>query len=188
MPGGTAKPPATGLEDSAVAAVREKVRQLPWKKWAKVKLGVTNYQLMRHDADQVQNAMCAAMARDGITLEQATEVARHALAEAKGPVYVVRAFEPKRLGEWLRRLEAEPLAEDTLPLPGAPVTQVSGLKPVTQGKGAGSEPDEVVTARPVLPACSTCRAEEGETYPSARTVTGADGREQRCPDCLPPAA
>lgn len=178
MPGGTAKPPATGLEASAVAAVREKVQQLPWKKWAKVKLGVTNYQLMRHDADQVQNAMCAAIARDGITLGQATEVARHALAEAKGPVYVMRAFEPKRLGEWLRRLEAEPLAEDTLPLPGAPVTQ---------GKDAGSEP-EAATAKPVLPACSTCRAEEGETYPSARTVTGADGREQRCPDCLPPAA
>lgn len=188
VPGGTAKPPATGLEESAVAAVREQVRRLPWRKWAKVKLGVTNYQLMRHDADQVQNAMCAAMARDGITLEQATEVARHALAEAKGPVYVVRAFEPKKLGEWLRRLEAEPLAEDALPLPGAAKSQFSDPKPAKQQGSAAADPDDGEPSKPVLPACSTCDAEEGETYPNARTVTGADGREQRCPDCLPPAA
>lgn len=129
--------------------MRKQVRRLPWQKWAKTKLGVDNYQLMRHDADLIQNAVCSAMARDGITLEEATEVARHALAEAKGPVYVVRAFEPKKLGEWLRRLEVEPLAEDTLPLPGAPAAQAGNAKLTKRAKGAAAEPDEDDVAKPV---------------------------------------
>ncbi|WP_431879226.1 hypothetical protein [Amycolatopsis sacchari] len=187
VPGGTAEPPATGWDESLVAAVREQVRRLPWRKWAKVKLGLADYKLVAHDADQVQNAMCTAMARDGITLEQATEVARHALAEAKGPVYVVRAFEPKKLGEWLRRLEAEPLAEDTLPLPGVVKSQASVPKPAKPGKDATAETDEVATVKPVLPACPTCEAREGEGL-GGRTVVGDDGRHRPCPDCRPAAA
>ncbi|WP_431910030.1 hypothetical protein [Amycolatopsis thermoflava] len=189
VPGGSAEPPATGWDESVVAAVRKQVRRLPWRKWAKVKLGVADYQLMAHDADQVQNAMCAAMTRDGITLEQATEVARHALAEAKGPVYVVRAFEPKKLGEWLRRLEAEPLAEDTLPLPGVAKAQVSQPKPDKQQvtESAAANPDRGEPPKRVLPACPTCEAREGEGL-GGRTVVGDDGRHRPCPDCRPVAA
>lgn len=173
-------PPATGLEENAVAAVREQVRRLPWQQWAKVKLGVENYQLMRPDADKIQDAMCSAMARDGISLEQVTEVARHALAEAKGPVYVIRAFEPTKLGEWLRRLEleVEPLAEDTLPLPGQPERD-SAAKPVKQGKGAGARAGQVA-----LPACEVCGADE-DTPAGERQVYVGPGVIRHC-DCTAP--
>jgi hypothetical protein len=134
---------------------------------------------MRIDADQIQQAVCSAMARDGITLEQSAEVARHALAEAKGPVYVVRAFEPKRLVEWLRRLEVEPLAEDTLPLPGAPV---GAAKLAQRAKGAVVELGEA--AKPGLQACDTCSSSAGDPR-GDRLVIGADGRNTWCPDCIP---
>lgn len=187
MPGGAAKPPATGQDERQVAAVREVVRRLPWGEWAKLRN--PEWRLTPADADEVQAAICKAMASTGITLDQVAAIGQAALSEAQSdqPItYVTNAF-TKHLARRVRALAVEPLADNPLPLLGTAKSQVSAPKPAKPGKGAGSEPDEVATAKPVLPACSTCRAEEGETYPSARTVTGADGREQRCPDCLPPA-
>jgi hypothetical protein len=189
VPGGTAKPPATGLEEGAVAAVRHLVRRLPWRDWAELR-GV-KFQLMENDADAVQAAICEAMASAGITLDQAAEIGRAALAEAKtNPVgYVTDAFR-KHLPRRLRALAVEPLADNPLPLPALPTaaTPHAGASKAVgqQGTGTATNPVDGPTPTLVLPACPTCRAQEGETYPNARTVTGADGREQRCPDCLPP--
>lgn len=187
VPGGPAEPPATGLDERQVDEVRQLVRALPWREWAEAR--GAEFQLMAFDADVVQAAICEAMTGAGITLDQAAEIGRAALGEAKSksPVgYVADAFR-KHLPRRLRALAIEPLAENPLPLPSAAKPPVSVPKLAKQGKATPAEPDEA-EPKPVLPACSTCRAEEGETYPSARTVTGADGREQRCPDCLPPAA
>jgi hypothetical protein len=175
VPGGTAKPPATGLEERT-AAVRGLVRRLPWADWAKRR--ETNFRLTRGDADVVQTAICEAMASAGITLDQATMIGQAALGEARSnPVgYVSDAFR-KHLPKRLRALEVEPLADEPLPLPEKPTPKLA--------KSAAAAPGEAEPAPPVLPACSTCGAAEGDPI-GYRQVAGADGdREVFCPDCHP---
>ena len=187
VPGGAAQPPATGMDERQAAEVRELVRQLPWIRWAELR--GTKFQLMQGDADVLQAAICEAMASAGITLDQAAEVGRAALGEAKtNPVgYVTDAFR-RHLPRRLRALAVEPLADNPLPLPGTPDPQVSGSKPGKQGKGpAAAVPDDGEKPKPELPACTTCDCGEGEEVGN-RTVVGADGRHRRCPDCRPAAA
>lgn len=199
VPGGTAKPPATGLHEQAVTESRQLVRRLPWSEWAELR-GV-EFQLMQGDADAVQAAICDAMAAAGITLDQAAEIGRAALAEAKtNPVgYVTDAFR-KHLPRRLKALAVEPLANNPLPLPnapssarpGAPKPQAGTSKAVGQqgtGRPAAGPVDagDSTTSTPALPACVTCEAREGEGL-GGRTVIGDDGRHRPCPDCRPAAA
>ena len=187
MPGGTAKPPATGQDERQVAAVREVVRRLPWGEWAKLRN--PEWRLTPVDADAVQGAICEAMASTGITLDQVAAIGQAALSEAQSdqPVtYVTNAF-TKHLTRRLRALAVEPLADNPLPLLATAKPQASAPKPAKSGKDAAAGPDEAAPTKPVLPACPTCEAREGEGL-GGRTVVGDDGRHRPCPDCRPAAA
>lgn len=176
------------MDERLAVAVRELVvRRLPWEEWADSR--ETGFKLSPFDADQVQTAICEAMASAGITLEQAAVIGQTALGEAKSnPVgYVTDAFR-RHLSRRLRSLVVEPLSDNPLPLLNKPKRQVGATKRAKQGEGAAAGTDAGEAAKVVLPACSTCDAREGEQYPAARTVTGDDGREHPCPDCLSPAA
>lgn len=192
VPGRSAQPPATGQDEALAGEVRELVRQLPWEEWARLR--EVKFRLTTADADLVQEAVCEAVTSGGITLEMALEIGQAAVSEAKtAPAkYVIDAFS-KHLRRWVRRLAVEPMAAEPLPLlasaaplprrrgPGAPAAAASAA--VTAG------PQDAPPAVPEwLPECLTCDAREGERFPSARTITGEDGRERRCPDCLPPVA
>jgi len=179
-PGGAAKPPAAGRDEKLAGVVREQIRRLPWRERAR-ELGKTGFQLSRLDADQLQAVMCEAISRHGLTLEQAVEIARHALAKAESPSYVVCAFKPANLARWRRRVEVEPLADNPLPLPESPVSTGDKQPENPQRKpAAADQPGREVP----LPACSTCGAREG-TKPNFRTVERPDGSVGPCPDCLP---
>lgn len=157
------EPPAAAATGVDEASVRDLVRRLPWARWATAR-GMT-WRLNQADADLVHAAICAAIAEAGISLEQATEIALAALAEAKtNPVgYVTDAF-GKYLRRRLRSLRYEPLADDPLPL-----TPVNGRDADTER---------------VLPACSTCGAREGDR----RHDRVIDGPPRRiCPVCHPDA-
>jgi hypothetical protein len=186
VPGGAAKPPATGMDERRTAAVRELVRRLPWDEWAKRR--EAKLRLTQGDADVVHAAICEAMASAGITLDQAAAVGLAALAEAKSnPVgYVADAFR-KHLARRLRALAVEPLSDSPLPLPGKKPQAGPQLADQQHKGAAAANPDVGKPAKPVLPACATCGAREGEDW-NFRTVPGDDGRERPCPACLPAAA
>jgi hypothetical protein len=174
VPGGTAKPPATGLDERQVAAVRELVRRLPWARWAK--RHNPDFWLTPVDADTVQTAICSAIATTGVTLDQAGEIGRTALGQAKTtPVkYVTDAFGPTHLARRLRALDAEPLSDNPLPLPGD----------IESEKAPAAAPAGAKQAKPVLGKCDTCKALEGDEK-FKRRIEGPDGRLGWCTDCLP---
>jgi hypothetical protein len=180
--GGAAKPPATGRDEAHLAEVRGLVRRLPWTEWAQLR-GV-DFQLSRKDADQVQAAMAAAITTAGITLDEAIEIGRAALADVaktSQPVgYVVNAFGPRHLPGRLRALTAEPLAADPVSLPvKASPSGIDGKSSRTRQVAQLDEPKAAAISRPE---CSTCGSSEGDGR-GGRTVTGEDGFERPCPDC-----
>lgn len=91
--------------------VRDLVRRLPWIEWAEVR-GVSG-RLNRAAANLVHAAICDAMTRADISIDQATEIALAVLREVKtDPVRcLVDAF-GKDLPERLRALQHTPLAAD----------------------------------------------------------------------------
>ncbi|GAA1983180.1 hypothetical protein [Amycolatopsis minnesotensis] len=176
--GGTAKPPAAGKDEALVAAVRELVRQLDWREWAK--RNRKTFSLRMSDADTVQAAVVAAIERGQVSLEQAAEVAVQALSEAAGnPVmFVAGAFKAPQLARRLRALEAEPLSDDPLPLPDTGAREpAAAAKPTAAGQRLVE----------VLPACGTCDAREGEPLGWRTVQCPEQEREIPCPDCGPTA-
>ncbi|HEX6359541.1 hypothetical protein [Actinophytocola sp.] len=169
VPGGTAAPPATGLEADQAAAVRELVSRLGWAEWSRRRTN-GRFWLSLAGANEVEAAICAAVARGAVTLDQAAQVAQDALFEArKTPVvFVARAFSSPTLERRILALGAAPLSDNPMPAPDEP--------------DEPTEPAPAGTA--VLPACSTCRAAEGETA-QYRWVEDDDRRARPCPDCLP---
>ncbi|GAA0645794.1 hypothetical protein GCM10010174_81030 [Kutzneria viridogrisea] len=186
VPGGAAQPPATGKDEALLAQVRRLVARIPWAPWAKRQ--EVQYQFNLMDARLVAEPIYAAIAANRLTIEQAELIGPAALNEvtrsAKPADYVASAF-GVHLDKWLDRITPVLPEEDLLPLPGVPAAAPSGPgRDKRQGpRPATTEPDGGEEPKRVLPACATCRAEENEHYPSARTVTGADGREVPCPDC-----
>jgi hypothetical protein len=181
VPGGTAEPPATGLDERHVAAVRELVRRLPWTRWANHHN--RHFVLSPADADAVQKAMCSAISTAGVTLDQVGEIGRTALGEAKTkPVkYVIDAFGPTHLTRRLRALDAEPLSDNPLPLPGdsepgnAPATRT---KPV-RAKRALAKQAELADEK-----CEKCGCAADDPK-FMRRVDDPDGRARWCPVCVP---
>ena len=162
MPGGAAEPPATGHSAELVAAVRQRVRELGWQQWAASR-GIVGFTLSQEHATRLTCAMAAAIGTVGITLDQATEVAQHALLAAKtanAALFVANAFTPKTLAEWLRRLTAEPLAARPLPLP-APLGEAEFTAATQPGEpevgSAGTRSAAAAAPVPTAPAhCGEC--------------------------------
>jgi hypothetical protein len=169
VPGGPAAPPATGLDDDQAAAVRELVGRLGWAEWSRRRVN-GRFRLSRAGADEVQAAICAALVRGYVAMDQVAAVGQAALFEAKKtPVaYVARAFSPANVGRHIRALGDEPLSDDPLPPPD---------EPDERNDRAPAPPDDA------LPACTTCgaRAGEGAQY---RWVTGSDDVAHPCRDCV----
>ncbi|RJQ74180.1 hypothetical protein D5S17_23200 [Pseudonocardiaceae bacterium YIM PH 21723] len=179
VPGGAAKPPATGKEEPA-KEVRQVLRELPWKAWAE-KYN-PEFRLLTKEATELVQVICSAMVTRGIALDDVKTIARQALstAESNPTRYLKNAFTTK-LDQRLDELEVEPLSENPLPL----------LPRVGKGAKASKARVEQVV-EPVIEnsestaACSTCRALEGDG-PAPRQVMGPDGSSP-CPDCRPEAA
>lgn len=170
VPGGAAKPPATGEDEQLRQAVAELVAKLPWWDWAaKAK---REWVPSLNDGKQVQDAILGAMMTAGITLDQATEIACAALREANGNpvVYLTTAFS-SRLERWLRVIQPLPLSDDPLPLEPVASTPLASA--------ASQEPARVEEPVPYRPECATCGAHEGEG-PKYRRVPDEAGRMRPC--------
>lgn len=183
VPGGTAEPPATGWDERRLAEVREVARALPFREWHAVH-GKPDWMLTTYDTDRLQRAICAAVDRAGISLDQARAIGQAAVSEAKKtPVsYVLNAFGDKNLPTWLRRVVPEPAAKRPLPLLRLAST------------AARSKSDDLAPSHPAAsPAvaagqkCPGCDAEP-DAPRLERQVERPDGRLGFCPVCCPPAA
>lgn len=182
VPGGTAEPPATGLDEAWLAEVREVVRSFPVNAWY-VKRG-QRQELSISDTDRLQAAVVDAIARTSMTLEHARKIGQAAVSEAKKfPVrYTEQAFNETNLPKWLARIAPEPEARSPLPLLDL-APEVS--RPTSAKRPAGRD---VVVDQPAVPSasvrpakCGTCRA-PAEAAWNERFVAATG---EPCPDCYP---
>lgn len=169
MPGGAAEPPATGHTPELAAAVRQRVRELGWQQWAESK-GLRGFTLNQEHATRLTSVMASAIVTTGITLDEATEVAQHALLAAKtanAALFVANAFAPKTLAEWLRRLAAEPLAAAPRPLP----LPLGTTEPAVASTRREPEPGSTEPASTTPAHCGECgNPALGESNPAIRDV------------------
>ncbi|MFE5565977.1 hypothetical protein ACFQ68_13405 [Amycolatopsis japonica] len=183
VPGGTAKPPATGKDEPTLAEVREVVRSFPINAWY-ARAGQLQLFLSEPDTDRLLAAVLDAMRRTSITLEQVQQVGQAAVSEAKKvPVrYAEQAFSEANLPKWLARITPEPEARNPLPLLDL-APEVSA--PTSAKRPAGRD---VVADQPAAPKapvraakCGTCRA-PAEALWNERLVPATN---EPCPDCFP---
>uniref|UniRef100_UPI003F49ACBC hypothetical protein n=1 Tax=Amycolatopsis sp. CA-293810 TaxID=3239926 RepID=UPI003F49ACBC len=182
VPGGTAKPPATGRDEVWVEEVREAARSFPVKAWYAAR--GQKQGLSMGDADRLKAAILAAMARTSLTLEQVRQIGQAAVSDAKkSPVtYAEQAFSAANLPKWLARITPEPEALNPLPLLDL-APEVSEPRSAQRPAGRDAVVDQpVVPSASVRPArCGTCRA-PAEAAWNERFVQATD---EPCPDCFP---
>ncbi len=185
VPDGTALPPATGMDERQVGAVREAVRSFPINAWY-AKRGQVRA-MSRQDADLLQSAVCDAMQRYGLTLEQVREIGQAAVSDArKTPVtYVAAAFGAK-LPIWLARVSPEPGAANPLPLLDGAIEAPKAVKNsanIAASTDATCQPEPGVMTGP----CPGCGAEPGQPR-MYRMVEVDAGWMAPCKVCCPPTA
>jgi hypothetical protein len=191
VPGGTAKPPATGQEAAVRAAVRELVLQLPWAAWAQ-RHGQADFEFTEDDLHLVASAIAEAMSSTGMTLEQAGKIGQTALAEAtsKPVAYLAGkngAFRPPKLARRLRALRTVRLSDTPLPLPEFGDLAAAGARARGVGRAGGQPAAKAPPAGPgpsMGGPCEECGA-TADTPMGERLVPGPEGRDMFCPRCKP---
>ncbi|RSN05990.1 hypothetical protein DMC63_37925 [Streptomyces sp. WAC 05977] len=182
MPGGTAKPPATGMDEAWLQEVRETAKSFPVNDWY-AKRGQKQV-LSTGDTDRLLAAILAAMKRTSLTVEQVRQIGQAAVSEAKkSPVkYAEQAFSAANLPTWLARITPEPPAKNPLPLLDV-VPEVSEAKPAKGPAVRAAVVDEPATPNASIRAakCETCRAPaEARWHERFVPATG-----EPCPTCFP---
>ncbi|MBE1580390.1 hypothetical protein ACFORH_43495 [Amycolatopsis roodepoortensis] len=183
VPGGTAEPPATGMDEAWGEEVREAARSFPVKAWYAAR-GQTQG-LSKGDTDRLKTAILAAMARTSLTLEQVRQIGQAAVSEAKkSPVtYAEQAFSAANLPKWLARITPEPEARIPLPLLDL-APEVTESTPAKRPAGRDAVVDQPAAPKaPVVRAakCGTCRAPADALW-NERLVPATN---EPCPGCFP---
>ena len=133
-----------------------------------------------------------ALTRYDATLEQVRWYAARKIRESRSnPVaYVLTAFR-EHAAEIAREpdpTEVQTFEDDPELLAAYQPVHGSRLGPSRSDGDAkpDTSPEESAAPRVEhrLDACGVCRSEPGERFPSARTVTNAEGREEPCPRCF----